>query len=123
MMKTILAVSSLAVIYGNVALAGDEAPDAAALERGGDVYGVCETCHGEQGEGSEDLAAPKLAGQYDWYLAAQLRNFRANLRGIHEADENGQIMQAMAADLEDEEIEDVVSYIMTLDADYVPEED
>jgi len=123
MMKILTAVMTLTLIPIGLAVAQDEAADAEALERGADVFSVCEGCHGEQAEGSEDLEAPKLAGQYDWYLITQLKNLRAGYRGTHEEDLNGQIMQAMAADLEDQEIVDVVAYIMTLDPNFVPEDD
>ena len=39
---------------------GDEVAGQAA-------YAVCASCHGQQGEGNQQLNAPKLAGQEDWY--------------------------------------------------------
>lgn len=123
MMKILTAVMTLTLIPFGLAVAADEVADAEALERGADVFAICEACHGEQAEGNEDLEAPKLAGQFNWYLTTQLKNFRAGYRGTHEEDLNGQVMQGMAADLEDQEIADVVGYIMTLDADFVPEDD
>lgn len=85
------------------------------IERGRELFEVCVTCHGEFGEGSEDFGAPRLAGQHDWYLITQLENFRTGIRGLHEDDENGQVMQPMAVELDDRDIEDVVTYIMTLE--------
>lgn len=124
MKKTIIVVAaSLALAYGNMIMAQDEVPDDATLERGKEAFEICSACHGEQGEGNEDLEAPKLSGQYDWYLITQLKNFRAEIRGVHDDDENGQLMQPMAEDMEDQEIEDVVTYIMTLDPNFVPEDD
>lgn len=82
---------------------------------GAELFTVCEVCHGEFGQGNEDFGSPKLAGQQDWYLITQLTNFRDGLRGVHEDDENGQIMAPQAASLSDEQIEEVVAYIMTLD--------
>lgn len=84
--------------------------------RGAELFTVCEVCHGESGEGNEDFGSPKLAGQHDWYLVTQLTNFRDGLRGAQEDDENGQVMAPQAASLDDQDIEDVVAYIMTLDA-------
>ncbi|MEM7364461.1 MAG: c-type cytochrome, partial [Pseudomonadota bacterium] len=87
----------------------------AKLEQGEEVFETCAICHGVNAGGGEDFEAPKLAGQYDWYLTTQLKNFRDGARGTHEDDINGQIMQPMAEDLSDEEIDSVVAYIMTLD--------
>ena len=79
-------------------------------------------CHGEQAQGGEDFEAPKLAGQHDWYLMLQLQNFRAGIRDTHEDDENGHVMRPMALVLTDENIDDVVTYIMTLDPNFEEEE-
>jgi len=84
------------------------------LDNGKAVFNVCSACHGEQAQGSEDNEAPRLEGQYDWYLITQLENFRAGRRGNHEEDDNGQMMRSMALDLSDQDIEDVVAYIQTL---------
>lgn len=98
-----------------VSVAGEKAP--AAPLAGGDGTGAalyaenCGSCHGEQGEGLEDLYAPPLAGISDWYLKAQLEKFRAGMRGYHADDVNGQAMQAFAAELSDEDIAALTSYI------------
>ena len=81
------------------------------------IFNHCMACHGEQGMGDEDNEAPRLAGQHSWYLVTQLENFRASRRGTHEDDENGQMMQAMAANLSDEDIENVAAYIAMLPVD------
>lgn len=88
---------------------------AGPLAKGAEVYETCAICHGPNAGGGEDFEAPKLAGQYDWYLKTQLRNFRAGIRGTHDDDDNGQIMRPMAEELSDEDIDNVVAYILTLD--------
>jgi len=56
-----------------------------------------------------------LAGQNDWYLITQLKNFVAGYRGRHEDDLYGQQMLAMVGTLTDEAaIRDVVAYINSL---------
>lgn len=88
--------------------------DPAAAERGQTLYQVCAACHGEDGAGNPDTQAPKLAGQYPWYLERQLQNFRAGLRG-DSTDLNGFLMRAQAEGLPDEQaVSDVVAYIGTL---------
>lgn len=98
-------------------------PAAGDPDKGKQVFEVCVVCHGEQAEGNEDIGAPKLAGQHAWYLITQLENFRAGIRGTHEDDDNGQVMQPMAVPLSDEDIANVVAYIGTLDPNYRPPED
>ncbi len=112
-----LFVSALLV---SISLPASAGPD---LKKGAEVFeDVCAMCHGEQGQGGEDFEAPKLAGQFDWYLITQLENFRAGIRGTHADDENGQVMRPMAMAIPEGSIEDVVAYILTLDANYVEED-
>ncbi len=92
------------------------------VDAGGVIFeDVCSMCHGDHAQGGEDFEAPKLTGQYGWYLETQLHHFRAGIRGTHEEDGNGQVMRPMALGLSDQDIEDVVAYIMTLDPDCVEE--
>lgn len=121
--KMVVMVASLALMCGDQILAGDETSAEAALERGEELFDDCSVCHGDYGEGGEDYGAPKLAGHLDWYLIRQLKNFRAGIRGTEEGDEYGPVMQPIAVELEDQEIADVVAYIMTLDQNYDPEEE
>ena len=48
------------------------------------------------------LNAPKLAGQSGWYIARQIRNFKAGLRGAKDEDTYGKQMAAMAGTLDDD---------------------
>lgn len=87
-----------------------------AYADGAELYQVCAVCHGDKAQGNEAFGAPRLAGQHGWYLDTQLRNFRAGVRGKHPDDDNGQVMQPMAAALSDEDIEMLVEYIGTFEA-------
>jgi cytochrome c oxidase subunit II len=79
------------------------------------LYATCAACHGANGEGSLQLNAPSLAGQSDWYLARQLRDFKTGVRGSQPIDVFGMQMKPMAAMLaNDQAIDDVVAYIDTL---------
>ena len=78
-------------------------------------YAVCSACHGLQAEGRLALNAPKLSGQDPQYLKKQLQNYKAGIRGTHEADIYGAQMQPMAATLvNDAMIDNVIAYIGTL---------
>jgi cytochrome c oxidase subunit 2 len=51
----------------------------------------------------------------DWYLVAQLNNFRTGVRGTHSKDLYGQQMSSVASFLTQEQtINDLVAYIGTL---------
>jgi len=91
-----------------ITLAGD-------ADAGRTLYATCATCHGANGEGNEALGAPQLAGQNDWYLLTQLKNFKARFRGYQSGDTYGQQMMAMAQSLNsDQAMLNVVAYINTL---------
>lgn len=78
-------------------------------------YGVCASCHGQKGEGLEQMGAPRLAGQSDWYLVRQLKNFQKGERGYDPKDVFGNQMRPMASTLtSDAAITNVVAYINTL---------
>ena len=53
-------------------------------------YAVCSACHGAQGEGNQQLNAPKLAGLDAWYVRRQLLHYQTGVRGFAQQDENGQ---------------------------------
>lgn len=77
-------------------------------------YAVCGACHGQQGEGSVAMNAPKLAGQSGWYLQRQIKAYQNGLRGVHEDDIYGKQMAPMAATLfDDASIANVIAYIQS----------
>ncbi|MGY8783914.1 MAG: c-type cytochrome [Pseudomonadales bacterium] len=85
------------------------------VRQGRTAFQACAACHGANAQGNEALGAPALAGQNDWYLLTQLRNFRAGFRGSHQEDTFGSQMVTMSKTLTDDQaVIDVVSYINTL---------
>ncbi len=85
------------------------------LDAGRALYQPCATCHGADAEGNEALGAPALAGQNDWYMVTQLRNFLAGYRGVHPRDVYGAQMRVMTTGLSGEnDINNVVAYINSL---------
>jgi len=89
------------------------------LGRGGEIYATCTDCHGQRGEGNKDSDAPRLAGTDDWYLASQLRNFRAGALGYSDQDRLGKQMADSVRNplIDDASIMDVVAYINFLGTD------
>ena len=83
--------------------------------KGRKLYADCATCHGDHGQGIATLRSPALAGQNDWYLLGQLRNFSSGARGSHPDDNYGQQMKLMMNTLtDDESMRDIVSFIQAL---------
>lgn len=75
---------------------------------------LCAVCHGESGEGKEELRTPSIAGLPSYYVTHQLQAFRQNHRGIDPADEAGLQMAAIAKNLGIEQIADVARHLQTL---------
>ena len=83
--------------------------------RGKSLYSICVACHGANGEGKKINNAPRIAGQYDWYVQRQLTNYRDGIRGVHIDDITGMQMRSIAITLKtDQDIIDVTSYVSTL---------
>jgi len=90
-------------------------------EKGKSLYNICSACHGANAEGMAALNAPANAGQDPWYMTRQLKNFRAGIRGAHPDDTFGAQMRPMAMMLaRDQDIDDVVAYITSLDTPEPP---
>ncbi len=100
-----------------VGVAGVNSARAADAAAGKAAYSVCSTCHGPNGGGNQSLNAPRIAGQYDWYLKRQLQAFKDGIRGTTPGDIYGAQMKPMAMTLaNDAAIDNVVAYIGTLTA-------
>ena len=57
------------VLALSIQAAGDPA-------KGKALYATCASCHGANGEGNQALNAPAIAGQQEWYLTRQLKNYQ-----------------------------------------------
>ena len=79
------------------------------------MYAVCLACHGANGEGNKALNAPRLAGQHDWYIVQQIKNFKAGIRGTNPKDIFGAQMRPMSMTLAtDDIVNNVSAHISTL---------
>lgn len=74
---------------------------------------ACMACHGPAGEGNPLAGYPALAGQHSVYTSKALTRFRAG-ENWGEKDAPSKIMNGSAAELTDEEIEAVASFIQGL---------
>lgn len=91
--------SSLPVLAESAGAAADQAAQKVAAS-------VCASCHGPAGVSTSPLF-PRLAGQQEAYLVAQLRAFKAKTRAEQDAHD---YMWGMATLLEDPVIESLARY-------------
>ncbi len=102
-------VASLSRAHVSPTLTGGDA------KAGATSFAPCVACHGANGQGNEALKAPPIAGQADWYLLAQLKKFKAGIRGASSADAQGALMRPMALSLANDQIMlDVVTHVASL---------
>lgn len=96
---------AVAALCAGVALALD-APAAGNAADGQKKNFQCQGCHGIPGWKTafpEVYQVPKLGGQHAQYIAAALRAYKKGER-------DHQTMRAIAADLSDQDIEDLAAY-------------
>lgn len=97
------------------ALSGCRPDGAKKTLPGNELYAACVSCHGADGAGQKNIAAPAIAGLPAWYVETQLTNFRSGIRGAHPDDLEGLRMRPMSRQLMDEgEIKAVSAYVATL---------
>src|SRR5262245_41666474 len=66
------------------------------LDRGEQLFALCQQCHGSNGGGNQLALAPSIAGLDAWYIEAQLNKFRDGARASHFDDLAGLRMRPMA---------------------------
>jgi cytochrome c oxidase subunit 2 len=87
------------------------------LARGDELFELCASCHGAEGQGNELFLAPNIGGMPLWYLERQLEMFRSGVRGTHFDDVQGMRMRPMALSLRTEhgdDLKDVAAYTASL---------
>ena len=83
--------------------------------RGKELFETCAECHGTHGEGNSEIGAPNIAGMNSWYVEAELRKFRAGIRGAQFDDIEGMRMRPMALSLpSDNDVPAVAKYVESL---------
>ncbi len=80
-------------------------------ERGAQHFTFCATCHGTNGRGREEIKAPPLVVQEDWYLFDQLNRIKAGLRGGQDPGNPVWLMHQAVQGLNTQDFRDVVSYV------------
>ena len=76
--------------------------------KGAELYKQCIACHGAKGEGNVAQKAPKLSGQYDWYVEKQILDIReGKLR-------KNEVMIPFVSKLSAQDVKDLAAYISQL---------
>ena len=102
------------LLFCSISFLSSKGFSAGDAKKGKPFYQVCAACHGAAGEGKKALNSPKLAGQEDWYIVRQLKNFKEGIRGTNPKDIYGAQMRPMAMTMpNDQAMEDVAAYIAT----------
>jgi cytochrome c553 len=87
----------------------------AEYKEGQQVYQKnCRSCHGDNGEGNNELVYPKLQGQHFQYMSQQLGRIKTGQRVVHPG------MQAVIEKLGIEQLEKAIDYASYFE---VPKED
>lgn len=83
---------------------------AADPKKGKELYQKCIACHGAEGEGKKSMLAPRLAGQYSWYVSKQIQDMKDKTR----SNANVNKMIPFIKNLNKGDIEDLAAYIESL---------
>ena len=94
------------------------------IERGKQLYFLCGTCHGANGEGNALLNTPAAGKQDTWYVERQLVNYRANLRGylgpLEDIYGNQMKNFAIVQVADEQAMIDIAAYMHSLEAPDLP---
>lgn len=77
-------------------------------EKGAELYKQCIACHGEKGDGVVSQKAPRISGQYDWYVLKQLQDIKAGTV------RKNPVMVPFLSKLNEEDMKDLAAYISKL---------
>lgn len=89
----------------------------AASASAGNDFDYCLLCHGSNANGNYGIRAPKISGMEPWYLARQLENFAAGVRGVPPEDDGGHEMGPVGWRVKSEgTLDAAVKFIGTLES-------
>jgi cytochrome c553 len=76
-----------------------------AYQQGKKIYQqLCASCHGDNGQGNNELTYPKLQGQHFQYISKQLGRIKSGVREVHHA------MKAVIRGLDLEQLDKAANY-------------
>lgn len=77
-------------------------------KRGKELYSACIQCHGDNGMGNVEKKAPKIAGQFDWYIVSSIEAFQAG------KERKNPDMLPYIKNLSSKDIQDLAAYISAM---------
>jgi cytochrome c553 len=78
------------------------------LAKGTELYKQCIVCHGTKGEGNPTQKAPRISGQYDWYVLKQLQDIKAG------SNRKNPVMVPILNKLSEQDFKDLSAYVSKL---------
>lgn len=81
---------------------------AADAAKGKTLYAACIQCHGAEGKGDVTQEAPKIAGQYDWYIESSIKAFKEG------KDRKNPKMLPFIKNLSNQDIADLAAYVSSM---------
>jgi cytochrome c553 len=104
-------------VLKKTALAAAIALGLAVSASAGNDFDYCLLCHGANANGNYGIRAPKISGMEPWYLARQLENFAAGVRGVPPEDAAGHEMRTVGWRVKNEgTLDAAVKFIGTLES-------
>lgn len=76
--------------------------------KGAELFKQCILCHGEKGDGNVAQKAPRISGQYDWYVLKQLQDIKAGVT------RKNPVMIPFLNKLSEQDMKDLAAYVSTL---------
>ncbi|MFA6235702.1 MAG: cytochrome c [Bacteriovorax sp.] len=76
--------------------------------KGAELYKQCIACHGDKGDGNVAQKAPRIAGQYDWYILKQLQDIKGG------SVRKNPVMLPFLSKLNEQDMKDLAAYISKL---------
>ena len=113
---SLLAVSVVALISSNIALAQSYSVDSDVGVSAEELFTACAFCHGPQAQGGPAVDAPPLAGMEAWYIERQLNAFKNRIRGSHPEDVPGLQMSIVSGMTRNEAtVKNIAEYLSNLE--------
>ena len=76
--------------------------------KGAELYKQCIACHGDKGDGNVAQKAPRISGQFDWYVVKQLQDIKAGVV------RKNAVMVPFLSKLTEQDMVDLAAYISKL---------
>lgn len=111
MLSWLFGAAAIMVASTSFAAGGNAANGKTIFNQGKGAAAPCMSCHGDNGQGNDDMGAPRLANQGEAYIVKQLTDFANDKRvpsGL------GAVMPGFAKELSEQDRRDVAAYLSSI---------